>query len=86
MASVKKIVKDFLKYPPPDHYRFSDVVKVLEYFGFELDNVDGSHFIYVKEGQLITVVRHKEKVKLGYIKSIVAILELEEWIENQKRS
>ena len=86
MASVKKIVKSFLKRPAQAEYRFSDVIKVLEYFGFEEDNRFGSHFIYVRRELRITVSHHGEKVKYGYIRNIIAILELEEWFENQKRS
>jgi predicted RNA binding protein YcfA (HicA-like mRNA interferase family) len=83
MARFLKLIENLLLRPP--EARFNDIVKVLEYFGWELKNVKGSHFVYHKEGYLpLTITKHKNKVKRGYIIKLIKILELEEWYEEQK--
>ena len=72
----------------PPEMRFDEIAKVLEYFGWRLINVDGSHFHYEKyekEGYSdLIVVQHNKKVKRGYITAIIKIENLEEWYEQTK--
>ena len=83
MATFVKLVEKLLRRPV--EASFEDIVRVLEYFGWELRNVKGSHFIYCKEGDMpFVVVKQKNKVKRGYIRKLIKILELEEWYETQK--
>jgi predicted RNA binding protein YcfA (HicA-like mRNA interferase family) len=83
VAKFLKLIKSLLKEPPEVEY--NDIEKVLEYFGWELRNVRGSHFTYYKEGYMpFVVVKQKNKVKRGYVRKLIKILELEEWYEKQK--
>jgi predicted RNA binding protein YcfA (HicA-like mRNA interferase family) len=80
VAKIKKIVEKMLRLPP--EMRFAEVNIVLEYFDWELINVDGSHFHYEKSGYPdIVIVQHKKRVKRGYIRAIIEIQNLEEWYE-----
>lgn len=83
MAKFLKLIKSLLSEPPEVEY--NDIVKVLEYFGWVLRNVKGSHFTYYKEGYMpFVVIKHKNKVRRGCIRKLIKILELEEWYEKQK--
>ncbi len=84
MATILKIIERMLRLPP--EMRFEDVIKVLKHFGWRLKNVIGSHFTYYKSGYMpFTVVKHKNKVKRGYIKKAIDRLNLEEWYEKHKK-
>jgi len=61
----------------PTDMRFEEVDLILTDHNFELDNVRGSHFIYVNEDQQITFPKHKNKVTKYYLKMIVNKLDLE---------
>lgn len=83
MATFVKLVEKLLRRPV--EASFEDIVRVLEYFGWKLKNDKGSHFTYYKEGYMpFGVVKQKNKVKRGYIRKLIKILELEEWYEKQK--
>ncbi len=69
----------------PPEIRFDEVTNVLETFDWQLINTDGSHFIYTKGDVQITVVKHRNKIKRGYIREIIEILNLEEWYEQNKK-
>jgi len=69
----------------PPEMRFEEVIKVLEAFNWQLINTEGSHFIYAKGDVQITIVKHHSKVKRGYFREIVDILNLEEWYEKNKK-
>lgn len=88
MAKLEKIVKSFLKKNKPAYYKFKDVIKVLKVlkeFGYKHTNTKGSHFIYEKGDEQITIVHHHKKVKKWYVKRLVELLDLEEWYENSKK-
>ena len=58
MAILVKLVAKLLGRPV--EASFEDIVRVLEYFGWELKNVKGSHFTYYKEGYMpFGVVKQK---------------------------
>lgn len=83
MAKFLKLIEKLLRRPPEAH--FKDIIKVLENFGWKLKKCKGSHYVYYKEGYLpLTITKHKNKVKRGYIIKLIKILELEEWYEEQK--
>lgn len=85
MVKVRKLVEKMLRLPP--EMRFDEVTKVLKWFGWQLDrSTPGSHFVYLKEGfPQITVAKKHKKLKRGYIREIVEILNLEEWYEQNKK-
>jgi len=84
LSKILKLIEKMLRLPA--EMRFEDVVKVLEFFGWNLENVNGSHFVYYKEGFLpLTVVRHKNRVKRECIRKIIGILNLEEWYEEREK-
>lgn len=83
MAKLLKLVEKMLRLP--SELRYEEVIKVLEAFDWQFINTDGSHFIYAKGDVQITVVRHHNKVKRGYIREIIEILNLEEWYEQNKK-
>ncbi|WP_035994640.1 type II toxin-antitoxin system HicA family toxin [Leptolyngbya sp. KIOST-1] len=47
----------------PANARFSDIRKLLEYEGFTLDRVTGSHHIFLKDDITFVVPVHNNKVK-----------------------
>lgn len=83
MAKIIKLVEKMLRLPAA--MRFEEVVYVLEYFGYHLENVKGSHFIYMKNGKILTIVKKVKRVKRGYIREIVDMLDLEAWYEQKKK-
>lgn len=83
MAAILRIVEKMLRIP--SEMRFDEVVRVLEYLGWEHKRTKGSHFAYYKEGRCIIVVKHKNRIKRAYIKRIVVELNLEEWYERNKK-
>jgi len=84
LAKILKVVENMFQLPP--EMKFEDMVRVLEYFGWTRKNVVGSHFTYYRKGHMpITIVKHKNKVKRGYIKKIIDELNLEDWYEKHKK-
>jgi predicted RNA binding protein YcfA (HicA-like mRNA interferase family) len=80
MSRLLKTVEKMLRLPP--EMRFEDVIMVLQEFGWSETNRYGSHFIYTKENHPpIPIAHHQKKVKRGYIKEIIELLDLEVWYE-----
>jgi predicted RNA binding protein YcfA (HicA-like mRNA interferase family) len=84
MSRIEKLIQSFLA--EPSEVNFSDVEKLLELFGFEQKNCEGSHHTFRHEdGRKITVpTKHGRKVKKIYIKKINAILRLGESYDQEK--
>ncbi|MBW4646565.1 MAG: type II toxin-antitoxin system HicA family toxin [Goleter apudmare HA4340-LM2] len=80
MSKLKKLVEQFLK--QPSEVRFQDVCYLLEAFGFEEKKSRGSHHSFRdSQGRKITVPKTGgQKVKGVYVQQIIALLNLEEWI------
>ena len=76
---VKKLISN------PSEARISDLEKVLEYFGWKRVKIKGSHHIYIKDENIITLPVHNKKVKRVYIKRFIEKLRLEEWYEKNFR-
>jgi predicted RNA binding protein YcfA (HicA-like mRNA interferase family) len=78
MASISKIVKEMLS--DPKEMRDSPIIKVVEFFGFQRKkHKTGSHFVFIKDKEIIVMPCHSHRVKREYIKNIVDKLNLEEW-------
>ena len=73
---IEKIIQKMLR--KPKEMAFSDIVRVLEYEGWKLDRIRGSHHIFMKGVATIVIVMHHNIVKGIYIKHLIKKLELEE--------
>ena len=63
----------------PRGVRFQDLTKLLEWHGFELRRVTGSHYIYKRSPYTISVPRHGSHVHSYLVKEVIrAIDELAE--------
>ena len=84
MSRIEKLIQSFLA--EPSEVNFSDVEKLLELFGFEQKNCEGSHHTFRHEdGRKITVpTKQGRKVKKVYVKKINAILRLGESYDQEK--
>lgn len=83
MGKLEKRVRELLNLPA--EVRYEDVEKVMEAFGWELVNVKGSHRVFSKGEEIITIpVKKGRNVKKMYIKRIIQRLNLEEWYEEHK--
>jgi predicted RNA binding protein YcfA (HicA-like mRNA interferase family) len=78
MSRMEKLIQSFLA--EPTEVNFSDVEKLLKFFGFELKSVEGSHHTFRHEdGRRITVpIKHGRKVKKAYVRKINEMLRLGE--------
>lgn len=71
---IKKNIKKLLS--EPTEMSFIKVASVLNYFGYELVNIDGSHHHFYRKGLgHIVIPIHKNKVKRFYLKKIKDIIE-----------
>ncbi|MCY7393197.1 MAG: type II toxin-antitoxin system HicA family toxin [Leptolyngbyaceae cyanobacterium CAN_BIN12] len=84
MSRIKKLVLFLLSNPAEAD--FSDIKRVLEAFEFPEVCSSGSHVIFRHaDGRMQCVPKKKgRKVKQIYIKQVVEILELEEWLYEQE--
>lgn len=82
-SKVKKLVGKMLN--GPAYTPVGDVRSVLNFFGYEQANKQGSHVSYMnKTGEQVTVVEIQGKqVARTYIQRIVDLLNLEEWYHEQ---
>jgi len=78
MSKKEKLVERLLR--KPVDMRFDEVKVILEYSGFTLDakNQKGSHFVFFKGEQLITIPVHNHVVKRTYLQIIIELLGLED--------
>jgi predicted RNA binding protein YcfA (HicA-like mRNA interferase family) len=59
----------------PNNVTFSDIRKLLESEGFELDRISGSHHIFEKENLMFVIPVHNNRVKSIYVKRIIELIE-----------
>ena len=59
----------------PASARFSDIRKLLEYEGFVLDRITGSHHIFLKDDITFVIPVHNNKVKTVYVKRVIELIE-----------
>ena len=69
----------------PAEIRFDEVDKLLDDFEFTPDNIEGSHYTYVRGEKILVIIKQKNKVNREYLKRIIDYLNLEEWYENHKK-
>lgn len=84
MSKKDKLIEKFKKKPPPSDFTIGDVITVMEYLGYRLERIKGSHHIFEKEGYDPLVVPDHSHIKKAYIKKIRAIIiEFEEDSTNE---
>jgi predicted RNA binding protein YcfA (HicA-like mRNA interferase family) len=59
----------------PRHVAFDELAKVLEWHGFELKRVRGSHHYFVQGRYLVCVLRRKPHVHIKAVKEVLSILD-----------
>jgi predicted RNA binding protein YcfA (HicA-like mRNA interferase family) len=62
----------------PNNVTFSDIRKLLELEGFDLDRITGSHHIFKKEEIVLVIPVHNNRVKSVYVKRVVELIEGEQ--------
>ena len=85
MSSLDKLVRKFIC--QPNTITIKDIERLLEAFGYEEKKKPGSERVFhKKEAYPITVPTVSGRaVKSRYIRRMVKLLNLEEWIEGTKR-
>lgn len=78
MSKKEKLIERLLR--KPVDMRFDEARVILEYYGYTLDqkNQKGSHFVFFKGDQILTIPVHNNIVKLTYLQMIIEMLGLEE--------
>jgi predicted RNA binding protein YcfA (HicA-like mRNA interferase family) len=59
----------------PKNATFSDIRKLLEQEGFELNRITGSHHVFTKGEITFVVPVHNNKVKTVYVKRVIELIE-----------
>lgn len=77
MGRREKLIEKLRRRPP--EAEFADIERLLEGFGFQRVNSDGSHFVYRDgAGRQVTVPTVKgRKVKRAYVARVIEILGLD---------
>jgi predicted RNA binding protein YcfA (HicA-like mRNA interferase family) len=71
MSRLEKLFAKLRNHDADNSWTFSEVVLLLEGAGYALDCTTGSHHIFRAQNQKhISIPRHGDKVKSGYIKLI----------------
>ncbi len=78
MSKKQKLYKRILE--KPKDFRFNELVKVIQDCGYTLDNVNGSHYIYIHQDLQTLTIPNKTPVKSYLIDQVLDIVrnELEE--------
>jgi predicted RNA binding protein YcfA (HicA-like mRNA interferase family) len=59
----------------PHGVRFEDLTKVLEWYGFELKRIKGSHYSYVRGHHNLTVPRRTPHLRSYIVKQALQIID-----------
>ncbi|NOT48143.1 MAG: type II toxin-antitoxin system HicA family toxin [Acidobacteria bacterium] len=59
----------------PGNVTFAKLRKLLEQEGFLLDRIGGSHHVFRRDDTIFVVPVHNNKVKIGYVKRAIEIIE-----------
>lgn len=73
MTNMNKRIKKL--FDSPSNVTIQELQIVLEYFGYKLDRIRGSHFIFKhKNGEMHPVPVHNNKIKKHYINKLLKVL------------
>lgn len=73
MSRRKKLL-DKLRHNPKG-VRFEELAKLLEWYGFELKRVQGSHYSYKRGSRHIVVVRRAHHVHSEAVREVLGIID-----------
>ena len=59
----------------PNNVTFSQIRKLLELSGFELDRISGSHHVFRRNATIIPIPVHNNRVKVVYVKRVIEFIE-----------
>lgn len=62
----------------PNAVRFEDLRHLLEAYGWTLDRVRGSHYIFTRDGETLTVPHRRPHVLAVYVKKVLSLTEGED--------
>jgi predicted RNA binding protein YcfA (HicA-like mRNA interferase family) len=68
----------------PHNATFADIRKLLEYEGFYLDRVTGSHHIFKYAETTFVIPVHNNKVKAIYVRKVLELIELADSDEEEE--
>lgn len=69
MASAEKLLAKMRNLPP--EMPFAEVRKVLEHLGWSLDRVRGSHHVFTRNGETLSIPLAGRKIKRIYLQQIL---------------
>jgi predicted RNA binding protein YcfA (HicA-like mRNA interferase family) len=73
VSKTQKLCQKLLR--KPKDLRFSELVTILNFCGYELDRTKGSHAIFIKDGYPILTIPRKDPVKSYLIKQVLTAIE-----------
>jgi predicted RNA binding protein YcfA (HicA-like mRNA interferase family) len=76
MSRREKLLK--LLKSSPNNVTFQDVSKLLEFDGFFLDRISGSHHIFKKNELIFVLPVHNNRVKSVYVRRVIELIEGEQ--------
>lgn len=76
MSKREKLIKRLLQ--KPSDMRFAEIDLILKYFGFSHTGTKGSHFIYERGGESISIVKHGKNIKKYTLEELIELLNLED--------
>lgn len=74
VMGIKKNIKKLME--EPNEMRLSQISNILLHFGYKLDRIHGSHYIFVKPGsESIILPVHKNKITKHYLKDLKELIQ-----------
>ena len=74
MGKREKLIEQLIN--SPHNATFADIRKLLEYEGFYLDRVTGSHHIFKYAETTFVIPVHNNRVKAIYVRKVLELIEL----------
>ncbi len=71
MSDIKKLIDKMNR--QPSNIRFDEASKVLEYCGYSIAGIKGSHHRFKNQSGLVFILPRKTPLKAVYIKQIIKI-------------
>lgn len=74
MSKVEKLLAKILSGESDNSITFAEAVKALEYAGFKLARVRGSHHLFKRGSDRLTIPVHGQTIKPVYVKQLRKLL------------
>ncbi len=82
MSKREKLIEQLTN--SPNNATFADIRKLLEYEGFYLDRVTGSHHIFKYTETTFVIPVHNNKVKAIYVRKVLELIKLADAEEEEE--